>query len=92
LLADGGGHLYGTTYGYVSDLTSSLSTIYRLTPPAAGNGWTETTLATMQTGLGLTILAPLVADTSGLLYGITVRGGVKNQGTVFRVKGTGFIH
>ena len=96
LLADSTGALFGTTYGYSPrDFYTAYSTIYRLTPPQAGTtAWTETTLATMVIGDGLSVLAPLIASKTGDLFGTAILGGVAGSsagfGTVFRVRGTGY--
>jgi uncharacterized repeat protein (TIGR03803 family) len=96
LLADANGVLYGTTYGYSpKDLYTIPSTIFSLTPPpGSGTSWTEATLATLTTSTGLSVLAPLMADSHGLLYSTAILGGVKGGsdgfGTVFRLKGSGF--
>lgn len=85
LLLDAAGNLYGTTEG---GGPSNNGTVFRLSPDSAG-GWTETILHTFNgTDGGLPLLAPLVADASGNLYGVTqgycYRGTCAN-GTVFEV-------
>jgi uncharacterized repeat protein (TIGR03803 family) len=85
LLLDAAGNLYGTTAGGGA---SNNGTVFRLATDGAG-GWAETVLHTFNgTDGGLPILAPLVADAGGNLYGVTqgycYRGTCAN-GTVFEL-------
>jgi uncharacterized repeat protein (TIGR03803 family) len=84
LILDNAGNLYGTTpgggayrEGNVFELTSS------------GSGWTETILYSFtgsNDGYGPT--GPLVWGENGNLFGVTVRGGALNAGTVFELSPT----
>jgi len=90
LLRDTSGNLYGTTrYGgnYTgSDCQGSgCGTIFEVAP--AG---TETVLYSFKGASdGYDPEAGLIADSAGNFYGTTIKGGAKNQGTVFRLKTTG---
>jgi uncharacterized repeat protein (TIGR03803 family) len=81
-LADANGALYGTTTDN-GPTTSGNGTIYKLTPPAAGNTvWTKTTLYRFKGAAdGSAPTGPLVRDSSGALYGTTAGG----NGTVFKL-------
>jgi uncharacterized repeat protein (TIGR03803 family) len=88
VIIDPAGILYGTTYsGGIGN-----GTVYRLTPPAAGEtAWTEDTLHVFKGGRDQgVLLARLVRDMAGALYG-TTRGAEVAQlfGTVFRVSNGG---
>jgi uncharacterized repeat protein (TIGR03803 family) len=85
LIADTEGALYGTT---VKGGSHNQGTVFKLTPPAAGQTqWTETVLYSF-TGAadGGTPVAALIFDTHGALYGTTQSGGSSNNaGTVFKL-------
>jgi hypothetical protein len=80
---DANGDLYGTTTG----------TVFKLTPPAAGNRWTETVVYSFAGGSdNVTPNGPLIMDANGVLYGTTSGGGTgctKGCGTVFRLTSPG---
>ncbi len=85
LLLDSAGNLYGTT---AAGGPSNNGTVFKLSPDGAG-GWTETVLHAFKgPDGGLPLLAPLVADDHGNLYGVTqgycYRGTCAN-GTVFEL-------
>lgn len=85
LLLDAAGDLYGTTS---AGGPSNNGTVFKLSPDGTG-GWTETVLRAFNgKDGGLPILAPLVADARGNLYGVTqgycYRGTCAN-GTVFEL-------
>jgi uncharacterized repeat protein (TIGR03803 family) len=85
LIFDTGGALYGTTY---RGGTSNLGTVFKLTPPAAGQTqWTEIVLYSFTGGNDGSIPAfgSLIFDHKGALYGTTIRGGAANAGTVFKL-------
>jgi uncharacterized repeat protein (TIGR03803 family) len=90
MIADQAGNLYGTTSlgGGSSSCPGGCGTVFELTPPAESAGvWTETVLYRFQGGDdgAYPILAPLVADQAGNLYGTTASGGTGNcapQGSV----------
>ena len=86
LIFDHKGVLYGTTiFGGISNL----GTVFKLTPPAAGQTqWTETVLYRFTGGAdGNYPLASLIFDGNGALYGTTNLGGASNWGTVFKLTG-----
>jgi uncharacterized repeat protein (TIGR03803 family) len=85
LLLDSAGNLYGTTAG---GGPSNNGTVFKLSPDGAG-GWTETILHAFNgTDGSLPILAPLVADAHGNLYGVTqgyCYRGTCGNGTVYEL-------
>jgi uncharacterized repeat protein (TIGR03803 family) len=99
LLAGGHGALYGATFlgGSSGNQGAGYGTIFKLTPPAAGQtAWTETVLyrfcAHRDCGDGSIPEAGLIADAAGALYGATVSGGSacaayprSGCGTVFKL-------
>ena len=86
LLAGKSGVLYGTA---AHGGTVKRGTAFSLTPPAPGKtAWTELTLYSFPGGTsGAYPVAPLVADSSGALYGTTMSGGDCSSlcGTVFKL-------
>ena len=85
LLADNQGNLYGTTFFGGS---SSLGTVFELSPPAvSGGSWTETVLHTFVGGSndGANPGGKLVVDSAGNLYGATYSGGQRGVGTVYEL-------
>jgi uncharacterized repeat protein (TIGR03803 family) len=86
LIMDGTGNLYGTTsFGG----TAEGGTVFRLSPPANGEGnWTETVLwnftRATDNGDGPGV-GKLNMDIVGNIYGTTVGGGAKNLGVVFEL-------
>ena len=73
------GNFYGTTAG--TGATGSYGTVFRLTP-----GGALTTLHAYANGTdGATPIAGVVQAADGNLYGVTVQGGAKGAGTVFRL-------
>jgi uncharacterized repeat protein (TIGR03803 family) len=92
LIADKNGALYGTTFGGGSSggcSGNSCGTVFKLTPPAAGQtAWTETVLHSFTGGSdGAEPVAGLVADAQGALYSSTMEfyGNSGFFGTVFKV-------
>jgi uncharacterized repeat protein (TIGR03803 family) len=85
LLLDAAGNLYGTT---AAGGPSGNGTVFKLAPDGAG-GWTETVLHAFNGIDGsLPILAPLVADAHGNLYGVTqgyCYRGTCGRGTVYEL-------
>jgi uncharacterized repeat protein (TIGR03803 family) len=81
-----GGALYGTTFGggpSTSCGSQGCGTAFELTPPAPGaTAWTEKVLHNFDGEHGSNPQAGLIADKNGILYGVTVFGGV----TVLRVR------
>ena len=74
LIADRSGNLCGTT---AAGGGNNLGTVYRLSPPVAGQtSWAETVLYSFEGGNdGAGPLSQLVADRSGDLFGQTSQGG-----------------
>jgi uncharacterized repeat protein (TIGR03803 family) len=98
LLADSTGALYGTTSYTLTNGTYGCGVVFKLNPPAGGVGsWSKTTLYSFlgyskQVQDGCYPQASLIADSTGALYGTTKNGGAKsNNGTVFKLIGTGFV-
>jgi uncharacterized repeat protein (TIGR03803 family) len=81
LVIDGGGNLYGTTYG--GGLYQAGSVV-KLAP--ANGGWTESVLYNF---IGLTTgtnpYAGVIFDSNGNLFGTTYQGGVDNVGVIFEL-------
>ncbi len=83
LVLHGSGVLYGTSGGgaYAGGM------VFQFVPPAvAGDAWTENVLCSFgsATGDGEGPIANVIFDSAGNIYGITVKGGTANGGTVFR--------
>jgi len=78
------GNLYGTT----STGNKNAGAVYKLTPPSTKNGaWTETTLYTCSTDSGpYYILAGVILDNAGNLYGTSQAGSLRYLGDVYRLK------
>jgi uncharacterized repeat protein (TIGR03803 family) len=88
------GALFGATYrGGIGGCYFGCGTIYKVSPPAAGQtAWTQTALYIFTGGSdGATPNPSLTADATGNLYGTTSAGGESNNGVVFMISGTGFI-
>jgi uncharacterized repeat protein (TIGR03803 family) len=99
LLADSTGALYGATAtgGGSSNCTGGCGTVFKLTPPAAGQTtWTETVLYSFPGNAGSNPpnnlgpngqnpIGSLVSDASGALYGATVNGGSHFGGVVYKL-------
>jgi uncharacterized repeat protein (TIGR03803 family) len=81
LIADSTGTLYGTTTG----LPKEEGTVFKLTPPAAGQTtWTMSRLYAFQGGSdGATPEGRLIMDKAGALYGTTT--AAKGSATVFKL-------
>jgi hypothetical protein len=84
------GALYGTTLrggtGQCNQIVTGCGTVFKLTPPASGEAWTETTLYRFTGGSdGFNPSGPVVFE-DGHLYG-TTQGGSSGGGTVFELTG-----
>jgi uncharacterized repeat protein (TIGR03803 family) len=91
LVADKTGALYGTTQ---AGGAKNRGTVFKLTP--SGPGYTESVLYGFQGGQsdGAWLVAGLIEDKSGALYGTTLEGGVQNDRsgcTVSPYKGCGTV-
>ncbi len=85
VIFDKAGNLYGTT---AQGGTTGNGTVYELSP--AGNGWTEKVLYSFTGGSdGGSLLAGLIFDQAGNLYGATDNGGSGGGGTVFELTPSG---
>jgi uncharacterized repeat protein (TIGR03803 family) len=85
LVMDSAGNMYGTTYWGGTGCTSNggCGTVFELTPPTNGGGWTETVLYNFQ-GDAHPWGASLIFDTAGNLYGTTEYDG-EGFGTVYQL-------
>jgi uncharacterized repeat protein (TIGR03803 family) len=83
----------GTLYGATEDggtgcVPYGCGTVFRLSPPVeAGGSWTETILHAFRgpDGDGLEPFGPPVMGADGVLWGVTVEGGIDNNGTVYEL-------
>jgi uncharacterized repeat protein (TIGR03803 family) len=79
------GDLYGTTFNGGPQLKG---VVYRLSPPAHGDGWwTETVLTGFDQG-GIQPIGGVVIDKAGDLFGTTYQGGSGQLGVIFELKPT----
>ena len=86
LAADASGAIYGTTED--TSGRNGSGTVYRLTPPASGQGaWSEQVLFNFPANgmYGARPNGDLVIGQDGKLYGTAVTGGGKGGGDVFRL-------
>ena len=88
LIEAGDGLLYGSTYGGGS--SNNAGTVFRLSKD--GTGFQIILAFNGAAGDGRHPCGALVEWSDGLLYGTTERGGINDQGTLFRVNkdGTGY--
>jgi len=107
LAIDAAGNLYGTTYegggshtpACLAISSAGCGTVFKLTPPRAGqNSWTYTVLHRFTGGSdGGGLNGPLIVDGSGNVYGTTLFGGLPGLcegldlgcGTIFRLVPSG---
>lgn len=82
LTSDGKGNFYGTTsYGGVN----GDGTVFELSPNGNG-GWNETALYAFSGSVsGANPYSPVIFDSAGNLYGVTVSGGAYGYGVVFEL-------
>jgi uncharacterized repeat protein (TIGR03803 family) len=84
VVADSQGRLYGTTF---SGGVAFAGTIYRLTPPEAGQSlWTEDILHDVVLAEGSNPRAPVTLGADGLIYASTSQGGAYGGGTIFSIR------
>jgi uncharacterized repeat protein (TIGR03803 family) len=81
LVADAGGHLYGTTF---TGGPGSYGTVFELSDP---DHRTLTTLAAFNGENGANPVGGLIVDAQGDLYGTTQYGGQGGGGTIFELSG-----
>jgi uncharacterized repeat protein (TIGR03803 family) len=80
------GKFYGTTQGGGA---SGCGTVFEFTPPAkTGQSGTVTILHSFKVIDGNSPIGGLVMGTDGYLYGTTMQGGSKNEGTMFKISPT----
>ena len=80
------GKFYGTTQGGGA---SGCGTVFAFTPPAkSGQSGTVTILHSFKVTDGNSPIGGLVMGTDGYLYGTTMQGGPKNEGTIFKISPT----
>ncbi len=79
LAIDASGNLFGTTYGYTGEGTS---TAFELSP--SGGSWTFSVLHTFTSPDLFTPVTPLTVDSSGNLYG-SGQGGNRGAGVVYEL-------
>ena len=89
LLMDQRWALYGTTQAGDTQRPQG-GTVFKLTPPSVKGGpWTETVLYKFCSKTacldGAAPQANLIMDEQGALFGTTVTGGARDQGTVFKL-------
>jgi uncharacterized repeat protein (TIGR03803 family) len=93
LLADAAGNLFGTTF--FGGATGGLGSVFEIAKTATGYASAPTLLASFcarpNCADGRFPAASLIADAAGNLFGTTGEGGAKNDGTVFEVRGSGFV-
>ncbi len=83
LLRDSAGNLYGST---TNSASAGCGTVFELTPPISGGGWSFNVLYTFLGGSdGCFAAALLIMDAAGYLYGTTENGGNDKHGTVFEL-------
>ncbi len=89
---DGAGNLYGTTVNgglKGKSCAAGCGIVFKLTPSTKGP-WTETILHQFTGGAdGGTSFAGVIIDSAGNLYGATIGGGSKGQGTVYELSPSG---
>jgi uncharacterized repeat protein (TIGR03803 family) len=85
LITDAAGNLFGTTQqgGANGD-----GTVYEITKAAGGYATAPTILVSFDGANGSNLVAGLIADAAGNLFGTTVGGGANNDGTVFEIAKT----
>jgi uncharacterized repeat protein (TIGR03803 family) len=80
------GKFYGTTSGGGA---SGCGTVFEFTPPAkSGEDGTVTIMHSFKVTDGNSPIGGLVMGTDGYLYGTTMQGGPKNEGTMFKISPT----
>src|SRR5579863_1045564 len=87
LVKDQAGAFYGTTY-MGGDPICNCGVVYKLVPPAvAGGPWTQSQLYAFKGGADgrIPAVATLALTTKGTLYGVTMRGGTWDSGTLYQL-------
>ena len=86
LLADAAGNLFGTTEGGGGN--GFFGTVFEIARTGSGYASTPTTLARFNGTDGDSLLAGVIADAAGNLFGTTAGGGANGFGTVFEIAKT----
>jgi uncharacterized repeat protein (TIGR03803 family) len=88
LIADAAGNLFGTTArgGATGD-----GMVFKVAKTATGYASAPTVLVSFLGREAKFPVAGLIADAAGNLFGTTREGGPKNDGTVFELRGSGFV-
>jgi uncharacterized repeat protein (TIGR03803 family) len=87
LVKDQAGAFYGTTYSG-GDSVCNCGVVYKLVPPAVkGGAWTQSQLYAFKGGADGRLPAPatLALTTKGTLYGVTLRGGTWDSGSLYQL-------
>ena len=87
LIRDSSGAFYGTTYSG-GDPICSCGVVYKLIPPAKqGGAWTEQALYafTGNSDGRLPVFATLTMTSTGVIYGVTQRGGTWDSGVIYQL-------
>jgi uncharacterized repeat protein (TIGR03803 family) len=83
LIVDAAGNLYGTTQGggNIGCGEGGCGAVYKLAP--TGSTWTETVL--FSPGYATAFSGSLTFDSAGNLYGANSNGGVRREGSIFKL-------
>lgn len=88
LVRDQSGSLYGTYYSG-GDPTCNCGGVFKLFPPTVvGGAWTEQSIYAFKLGSAdghLPAFASLALTSTGVLYGVTIRGGTYDSGVLFQL-------
>lgn len=87
IIFDSAGNIYGTTSVGGSVCSNGCGTVFQLAPPTSpGDDWTETVLHSFGEGNdGSSLSGGLILGKNGVLFGVTLVGGINGEGMVFAV-------